>query len=297
MYHKPALFFEVLNALDIKENGVYVDLTFGGGGHSKGILEKLGSNGKLLVFDQDPDAQNNVPDDERIVFIPQNFRFLKSYLRLNGVRQVDGILADLGVSFHQFDTADRGFSFRFDAPLDMRMNQEGDSAIDWINNNEVEDLVSYFKVYGDLRKTFKFSSELKLQVEKGEVTTTFDLKRLVEKFFPVQMHKKVLTQVFQTIRIGVNQEMEALEEMLEQTLDVLKSHGVLAIISYHSIEDRLVKNFFKSGNLKGEVNKDFFGVSNVPFKPVTRKPLIPNNDEVDENPRARSAKLRVVKKV
>ncbi len=296
MYHKPALFFEVLNALDIKENGVYVDLTFGGGGHSKGILEKLGEKGKLLVFDQDPDAEKNLPNDDRIVFIPQNFRFLKSYLRFNGVKKVDGILADLGVSFHQFDTADRGFSFRFDAPLDMRMTQTGESAIDWLKNQDVEELVRCFKIYGDLKKTFKFSTDLKAKVDSGEIKSTFDLKSLIEKCFPVNMHKKVLTQVFQTIRIGVNDEMTALEEMLTQTLEVINEGGRIAIISYHSIEDRMVKNFFKSGNLEGSIEKDFFGKTNVPFKMITRKPLVPSDEEIEENPRARSAKLRVVEK-
>lgn len=296
MYHKPALFFEVLNALEIVEDGIYVDLTFGGGGHSRGILERLGENGRLYVFDQDPDAERNLPEDDRIFFIPQNFRFLKSYLRMHGVRKVNGILADLGVSFHQFDTPERGFSFRFDAPLDMRMNQEGESALEWIKSKEVEEINDVFKKYGDLKKTYRFSEKLKAGVEAGDITTTGHLSDLIDKSFPQNLQKKIKTLVFQSLRMAVNHEMDALEEMLEQTLDVLDKDAILAIISYHSIEDRLVKNFMKAGNLTGKVEKDFFGLENTPFEKVTRKPLLPSEEEVEDNPRARSAKLRVVRK-
>lgn len=296
MYHKPALFFEVLDALEIVEDGIYVDLTFGGGGHSKGILERLGEKGRLYVFDQDPDAEQNLPDDPRIVFIPQNFRFLKSYLRMHGVRKVDGILADLGVSSHQFDTPERGFSFRFDAPLDMRMTQEGESALEWIKSKEPGEINDVFKKYGDLKKTYRFSENLKSKSLSGDVKTTGDVVNLIESSFPGNLHKKIKTLVFQSLRMVVNHEMDALEEMLIQCGEVLNEGGVLAVISYHSIEDRLVKNYMKSGNLTGAVEKDFFGVEHTPFKKVTRKPLLPSAEEIEDNPRARSAKLRVVKK-
>ena len=296
MYHKPALFFEVLDALEIVEDGIYVDLTFGGGGHSKGILERLGEKGRLYVFDQDPDAEQNLPDDPRIVFIPQNFRFLKSYLRMHGVRKVDGILADLGVSFHQFDTPERGFSFRFDAPLDMRMTQEGESALEWIKSKEPGEINDVFKKYGDLKKTYRFSENLKSKSLSGDIKTTGDVVSLIESSFPGNLHKKIKTLVFQSLRMVVNHEMDALEEMLIQCGEVLNEGGVLAVISYHSIEDRLVKNYMKSGNLAGTVEKDFFGVEHTPFTRLTRKPLSPSEEEIEDNPRARSAKLRVVKK-
>jgi len=296
MYHKPALFFEVLDALEIVEDGIYVDLTFGGGGHSKGILERLGEKGRLYVFDQDPDAEQNLPDDPRIVFIPQNFRFLKSYLRMHGIRKVDGILADLGVSFHQFDTPERGFSFRFDAPLDMRMTQEGESALEWIKSKEPGEINDVFKKYGDLKKTYRFSENLKSKSLSGDIKTTGDVVSLIESSFPGNLHKKIKTLVFQSLRMVVNHEMDALEEMLIQCGEVLNEGGVLSVISYHSIEDRLVKNYMKSGNLTGTVEKDFFGVEHTPFARVTRKPLSPSDEEIEDNPRARSAKLRVVKK-
>ena len=296
MYHKPALFFEVLDALEIVEDGIYVDLTFGGGGHSKGILERLGEKGRLYVFYQDPDAEQNLPDDPRIVFIPQNFRFLKSYLRMHGIRKVDGILADLGVSFHQFDTPERGFSFRFDAPLDMRMTQEGESALEWIKSKEPGEINDVFKKYGDLKKTYRFSENLKSKSLSGDVKTTGDVVNLIESSFPGNLHKKIKTLVFKSLRMVVNHEMDALEEMLIQCGEVLNEGGVLAVIYYHSIEDRLVKNYMKSGNLTGTVEKDFFGVEHTTFKKVTRKPLLPSAEEIEDNPRARSAKLRVVKK-
>lgn len=296
MYHEPAMFFEVLEYLDIKENGVYVDLTFGGGGHSKGILEKLGEHGKLIAFDQDPDAKSNLPEDDRLIFVPQNFRYLQKYLRVYGIKQVDGILGDLGVSFHQFDEGNRGFSFRFDSPLDMRMSQKGKSALEWLQEVEVQEMTNAFRNWGDVNRAFQLANKIKEALAEGNLQTTFDLKAIVESMFGSHQSAKILSKVFQAIRIGVNEEVDVLEEMLGQLEEVVKPDGRIVFISYQSIEDRMVKNLIKTGNIAGELNKDFFGNVLKPFEAVTRKPIIPTPEEVERNPRSRSAKLRAAKK-
>lgn len=296
MYHEPAMFFEVLEYLDVKKDGVYVDLTFGGGGHSKGILEQLGENGKLIAFDQDPDAKNNLIEDERIIFIPQNFRYLKKYLRVYGISQVDGILGDLGVSFHQFDEGQRGFSFRFNSPLDMRMSQKGKSASDWLNEVSIEELTKALKDWGDVNKAYHLANRIKEALAQDTLKTTGDLKIIVEGMFGSHQSAKILSKVFQAIRIGVNEEVTVLEEMLGQLEEVVKVDGRIVFISYHSIEDRLVKNLIKTGNVEGNLNKDFFGNVLKSFEAITRKPIVASKEEVERNPRARSAKLRAALK-
>lgn len=294
-YHNPVLLNESVTGLNIKPEGIYVDVTFGGGGHSREILSRLDENGKLFAFDQDEDAQRNCISDDRFTLIPQNFRFIKRYLRFYGVQKVDGILADLGVSSHQFDEAERGFSTRFDAALDMRMNQSvGISAYHVINNYSEEKLSQVLFEYGELRNARALAKKIveKRSVEK--IKKSFELKKVLEEFVPKAKEHKILAQIFQAIRIEVNQEIEALKEFLLQIPELLNEDGRLSIISYHSLEDRLVKRFIRNGLFEGEPEKDFFGNITVPLKKIG-KMIIPSNEEIKKNNRARSAKLRLAK--
>lgn len=287
-----------MEALAIKPDGVYVDVTFGGGGHSKELLRQLGSNGKLYAFDQDPDALRNVIDDERFVLIHQNFRFLKNNLRLHGVREVDGILADLGVSSHQFDSAERGFSTRFEAVLDMRMDQAGElDARQVLNSYSEAELHRIFGMYGELQNARTLAKTIVAARAGQPLHTVEALKSVVKKVVPRGKEHKYYAQLFQALRIEVNGELEALQEFLQQSVSMLKPGGRLVVMSYHSLEDRLVKNFMAKGKFKGEVEKDFFGREIKPLKLVTRKALVASEAEVSHNSRARSAKLRAAEKV
>jgi 16S rRNA (cytosine1402-N4)-methyltransferase len=298
MYHNPVLLNKSIEGLNISEKGIYVDATFGGGGHSRAILSRLGDEGSLVVFDQDSDAEANVPDDPRLIFVNQNFRYLKNFLRLYDKLPVDGILADLGVSSHQFDEAGRGFSIRKDGPLDMRMSKrQTQSAADVVNTYSEDELNNIFRLYGEIKNSRCMA---KLIVEKRNeqaFATTFQLIRAVEKCIPPTRMNKMLAMLFQAIRIEVNQELEALKLFLEQSAEVLSPGGRLVVISYHSLEDRLVKNFIKSGNFEGKVQKDFFGNKLVDFKAVVSKAIVPDEAEIEQNNRARSAKLRIAEKI
>lgn len=297
-YHTPVLLEQAVAELDIKSDGVYADLTFGGGGHSRRILECLGENGRLYSFDQDSDTKANAPDDSRFNYVESNFRFLRSALRLRGVTEVDGILADLGVSSHHFDALPRGFSFRGEAPLDMRMNQRGgETAADVVNNRTEEQLATIFSQYGELETTWKIAACIARARAVKPITTTAELVAAVAPCTPKKDESKFLTKLFQALRIEVNGEMEALKMALEQSLKVLKPGGRLVVISYHSLEDRIVKNFIRSGNTEGEIEKDFFGRSTTPLRVITRKAIVPTAEEVEENPRSRSAKMRVAEKL
>jgi 16S rRNA (cytosine1402-N4)-methyltransferase len=296
-YHIPALLNESIDGLNIRPSGVYVDVTFGGGGHSREILHRLGRDGRLLAFDQDEDAIRNVIDDPRFLFVRSNFRFLKNFLRYHGIEKVDGVLADLGVSSHHFDDAGRGFSFRFSGDLDMRMNRNArKSAADILNEYPLEKLREIFANYGELKSAYKIASSVVAFRQTKKFVTTDDLLTLLEPFAYKDREKKILAQAFQALRIEVNGEMEALTEMLSQALEVLKPGGRLSVISYHSLEDRLVKNFFKTGNFAGEVVKDFYGNWQIPFELVNRKVIVPEMEEQEVNPRSRSAKLRIAEK-
>lgn len=297
-YHTPVLLEQAVAELDIKSDGVYADLTFGGGGHSRRILECLGENGRLYSFDQDSDTKVNAPDDSRFNYVESNFRFLRSALRLRGVTEVDGILADLGVSSHHFDALPRGFSFRGEAPLDMRMNQRGgETAADVVNNRTEEQLATIFSQYGELETTWKIAACIARARAVKPITTTAELVAAVAPCTPKRDESKFLTKLFQALRIEVNGEMEALKMALEQSLKVLKPGGRLVVISYHSLEDRIVKNFIRSGNTEGRIEKDFFGRSTTPLRVITRKTIVPTAEEVEENPRSRSAKMRVAEKL
>ena len=297
-YHIPVLLEESVNLMDIDPNGTYCDLTFGGGGHSRHILSKLGDGGRLFSFDQDRDTLANAPDDERFNYVESNFRFLRGALRLRGVEQVDAILADLGVSSHHFDATERGFSFRGEAPLDMRMNQRGGrTAADIVNRYDADSLARILKEYGELDTTWKIASCIVRAREQAEITTTAQLVEAVKPCTPKRDESKFLTKLFQALRIEVNGEMEALKMALEQSLKVLKPGGRLVVISYHSLEDRLVKNFMRSGNFEGKIKQDFFGRVETPFEVVTRKAVVPSAEEVERNPRSRSAKLRAAIKL
>lgn len=297
-YHVPVMLQECIDALAIKPDGIYVDVTFGGGGHSKEILKHLGPKGRLIAFDQDPDAVKNALDDPRFTLIHQNFRFLKNYLRLEGIRSVDGILADLGVSSHQFDDADRGFSIRFDADLDMRMDQVSDlDARKVLRTYAEEDLHRIFGMYGEIINAKTLAKTIVTARLNQEVNTVAELKEVIKKLVPKGKEHKYHAQVFQALRIEVNKELEALQEFLEQTVGVLKESGRLVVMSYHSLEDRLVKNFMAKGKFKGEVEKDFFGNEIKPFKVISRKAIVANEEELARNNRARSAKLRIAEKV
>ena len=297
-YHTPVLLEEAIELLDIKEDGVYADLTFGGGGHSRRILESLGEKGRLYSFDQDSDTKANAPEDSRFNYVESNVRFLRSALRLRGVIEVDGILADLGVSSHHFDALPRGFSFRGEAPLDMRMNQRGgETAADVVNNRTEEQLATILSQYGELDTTWKIAACIARARAIKPITTTAELVAAVAPCTPKKDESKFLTKLFQALRIEVNGEMEALKMALEQSLKVLKPGGRLVVISYHSLEDRIVKNFIRSGNTDGKIEKDFFGRSTTPWSIVTRKAVVPSDKEIAENPRSRSAKMRAAEKL
>ena len=294
VYHIPVLLETCIEQLAIRPEGVYVDLTFGGGGHSRRILQELGEEGRLYSFDQDRDTLANCPDDARFHYVASNFRFLRGALRWRGVNEVDGILADLGVSSHHFDATERGFSFRGEAPLDMRMNQRGRlTAADLVNDCSTEELTRIFGDWGELETPWKIASCLDRARKVQRIETTAQLVEAVRPCTPKKEEAKFLTKLFQALRIEVNGEMEALKMALEQSLKVLKPGGRLVVMSYHSLEDRLVKNFMRSGNFRGEVEKDFFGRSQAPFEVVTRKAIVPSAEELERNPRSRSAKLRV----
>lgn len=296
-YHNPVMLHECIEALNIKPEGIYVDVTFGGGGHSREILKNLGPKGRLIAFDQDADAQKNLPNDDRLTFIDQNFRYLKNNCRLHGATVVDGILADLGVSSHQFDQAERGFSIRFDADLDMRMDQSGLlTAKEVVNTYSEEQLHRIFGIYGEIKNAKSLAHTIVTQRLNKAINTVADLKSAIAKLIPKGKENKYLAQVFQALRIEVNQELEALKEFLEQTIDVLKPEGRLVIMSYHSLEDRLVKNFIAKGKFHGEVDVDFFGNQIKPLESLTRKAIVASDEEVAQNNRARSAKLRVAVK-
>jgi 16S rRNA (cytosine1402-N4)-methyltransferase len=296
-YHNPVLLHASVDGLNIKPNGVYVDVTFGGGGHSKEILRRLGPEGKLFAFDQDEDALANALKDERFVLINENFRFIKRFLRFYGIKGVDGILADLGVSSHQFDVAERGFSTRFDAELDMRMSQKNElNAYKVVNEYDDANLRRVFLDYGELKNAPALSRTIIEARAQRPIKTTDELKEVLMKYLPERVRNKILAQIYQAIRIEVNQEMDVLKEFLEQSLEILKPAGRLSVISYHSLEDRLVKRFMKNGMFEGEPERDFFGNYSVPFKAIG-KLIIPDDEEIKINNRARSAKLRIAEKI
>jgi 16S rRNA (cytosine1402-N4)-methyltransferase len=295
-YHIPVMMNQCIEGLTIRPDGVYVDATFGGGGHSREIV-KLLTTGKLYAFDQDEDAERNVFQDDRFVFIRANFRYLKNFLKYHSVDQVDGILADLGVSSHDFDEAERGFSFRFDAPLDMRMNREASfSSADIINQYDQRQLMTIFKNYGEIKNAAKLASTIISARNNKTIDTTGALLEIISPLVPKAIEKKYLAQVFQALRMEVNDETGALRDFLKAAYDVLRPGGRMVFMTYHSIEDRLVKNFLKSGNFEGEVEQDFFGNFITPFQLINRKVIVPDEDEINKNPRSRSARLRVVEK-
>jgi len=295
-YHNPVLLYPSVDGLHIKPDGIYVDVTFGGGGHSAAILSRLGSKGKLFAFDQDEDALANALPDERFVLINENFRFIKRFLRFYGIKNVDGILADLGVSSHQFDVPERGFSTRFDAELDMRMSQKNElNGYRVVNEYDDANLRRVFFDYGELKIAPALARTIIEAREQKPIKTTDELKTVLAKYLPEKVRNKILAQIYQAIRIEVNQEMDVLKEFLEQALEILNPNGRLSVISYHSLEDRLVKRFMKNGLFEGEPERDFFGNFSVPFAAVG-KLIIPDNDEIKNNNRARSAKLRIAEK-
>ena len=296
-YHVPVLLRESIDGLDIKPDGVYVDVTFGGGGHSREILQRLGKKGHLYSFDQDEDAEGNIPNDDRFTFVRSNFRYLRNWMRYYGVEHIDGLLADLGVSSHHFDDETRGFSFRFDAPLDMRMNKRaGMTAADILNNYNEEQLADVFYIYGELKNARKIASVIVKARNEKTIETTGDLLKITEDLLPKTREKKEAAKLFQALRIEVNHEMDALKEMLNGACDVLRDGGKLSVITYHSLEDRIVKNFMKAGNVEGKVKQDFFGRIEAPFKQVGGKVITPSEEEQQHNPRSRSAKLRIAEK-
>lgn len=298
VYHIPALLNECIDGLNIKPNGVYVDVTFGGGGHSRAIMENLDKNGHLYGFDQDQDAIANAIDDKRFTFVYSNFAYISNFLRYHKVKQVDGILADLGVSFHHFDESDRGFSFRFDGTLDMRMNRKSENdARKVIATYDEERLADILYLYGELKSSRKIASAIVKARAKNPINTTGDLLEVIKPFIKPAQEKKELAQVFQALRIEVNNEIDVLKSLLQQSIKVLKPGGRLVILTYHSLEDRLVKNFLKSGNIEGKVEKDFFGKVNSPFRLINNKVIVASDEEVEHNPRARSAKLRIAEKI
>ncbi len=292
-YHNPVLLQESVQALAIKKDGIYVDVTFGGGGHSKEILNQLGKNGKLFAFDQDADALQNTIDDSRFILIAENFRFISRYLRFHGIKNVDGILADLGVSSHQFNESARGFSTRFDGDLDMRMNQKAKiSAKEIINKYTEQKLAEILFLHGELRNSKNIAKTIVEERQKEKIETSFQLKKVLKKYLPKAVEHKILAQIYQSFRIEVNEELEALKEFLNQTPNLLNDKGRLSVISYHSLEDRLVKRFMISGIFSGEPEKDIYGNSNIPLKKVGQL-IVPSKEEIRQNNRARSAKLRI----
>ncbi len=298
VYHVPALLSECIEGLSINPSGVYVDVTFGGGGHSRAIMEQLGEKGRLFSLDQDEDAQRNRLDDARFTFVHSNFRFLKNFMRYHEVEQVDGILADLGVSFHHFDDSERGFSFRFEGPLDMRMNQRsGQTAADVLATYSEERLADLFYLYGELKSARRIAAAIVAARQQSTLSTTEQLLTVVRPFINRKQEKKELAQLFQALRIEVNREMDSLRRLLEQSVELLPKGGRLVILTYHSLEDRMVKNFIKTGNVEGHAEQDFFGRINAPFRAVNNKVIVPDEAEVERNPRARSAKLRIAERI
>lgn len=315
-YHVPVLLKESVNGLHIKPNGIYVDVTFGGGGHSREILSRLGADGHLFSFDQDADAENNIfedsgdakdcsneqkgkrfVDDSRFTFIRSNFKFLKNWMQYYGIEQIDGLLGDLGVSSHHFDDESRGFSFRFDAPLDMRMNKRaGKTAADIVNEYDEEQLANLFYIYGEFKNSRRIASALTNARRQKPIATTSDFISAVEPLFKREREKKDMAKLFQALRIEVNHEMTALKEMLMAATDVMKPGGRLSIITYHSLEDRIVKNIMKTGNIEGKVEQDFFGHIDSPYKLINNKVIVPSEEEQSQNPRSRSAKLRIAER-
>lgn len=297
VYHVPVLLKETVDGLHINPDGIYVDVTFGGGGHSREILSRLSFKGHLYSFDQDEDAEQNIIKDKRFTFIRSNFRYIKNWMRYYGVEQVDGILADLGVSSHHFDAQERGFSFRFDAPLDMRMNQKAErTAADLLNEYSEEQLADVLYLYGELRNARKIAAAIVKSRSENRIETTGDLINIIKVFFERDREKKEMAKVFQALRIEVNQEMQALREMLTAAAKLLKKGGRLSVLTYHSLEDRMVKNLIKTGNVEGRVEKDFFGNTNAPLKMVNNKVITASEEEQASNPRSRSAKLRIAEK-
>lgn len=293
-YHKPVLLTESIDGLDIKPGGIYVDATFGGGGHSREILRRMDSTAHLYSFDQDADAERNIVDDDRFTFVRSNFRYLKNWMQYYGIQHIDGILADLGVSSHHFDDETRGFSFRFDAPIDMRMNKRaGRTAADILNEYTEEQLADILYIYGELKTARRIAAAIVKSRATRPIRTTSDLMVIVDPLVPKERQKKDLAKVFQSLRIEVNHEMEALKEMLTSAVDLLGPGGRLSVITYHSLEDRMVKNVMKSGNAEGKIEKDFFGRTSSTMKPLQGKPTTPSAEEQLANPRSRSAKLRV----
>ena len=299
-YHVPVLLKESVDGLNIGEGGCYVDVTFGGGGHSREILSRLDGQGHLYGFDQDADAERNAEglDEGMFTFVRSNFRFLKNFLKYHGVEQIDGLLADLGVSSHHFDDSERGFSFRFEGKLDMRMNQRaGQTAADVVNTYDEKQLADVFYLYGELKQSRKLASAIVKARQGKPIETIGDFLEVVKPFFRNEREKKELAKVFQALRIEVNHEMDALREMLKGATEMLRPGGRLVVITYHSLEDRMVKNLMKTGNVEGKEDKDFFGRVNAPFKLVNRQVIVPTEEEMAKNPRSRSAKLRVAEKI
>ena len=297
-YHVPVLLRESVGGLDIKPDGVYVDVTFGGGGHSREILSRLGAKGRLFSFDQDEDAEQNIVNDERFTFVRSNFRYLKNWMRYYGIGEIDGLLADLGVSSHHFDDETRGFSFRFDASLDMRMNKRaGMTAADVLNNDSEEQLSDIFYIYGELKNARRIAAAIIQARTARRIETTNDLMEATEKCFQREREKKETAKLFQALRIEVNHEMDALKEMLNDARDLIRTGGRLSVITYHSLEDRLVKNMMKAGNVEGKVVQDFFGRIESPFRQIGGKVIVASEEEQQSNPRSRSAKLRIAERV
>ena len=296
-YHIPVLLEESIDGLNLKKGGIYVDVTFGGGGHSKEILRRMDKSCRLYSFDQDEDAERNIVRDDRFTFIRSNFRYLKNFLRYYGVNEVDGILADLGVSSHHFDDSERGFSFRFDGKLDMRINKRaGTTAADIVNSYDEEKLADIFYLYGELKNSRKLASVIVKRRSVKPFDTIGDFLETVKPLYGKEREKKEMAKVFQALRIEVNQEMEALKEMLYSATEMLKPGGRLSVITYHSLEDRMVKNIMKTGNVEGKMEQDFFGNINTPYKTINNKVIVPDNNEIETNPRSRSAKLRIAEK-
>ncbi|MDR0895129.1 MAG: 16S rRNA (cytosine(1402)-N(4))-methyltransferase RsmH [Prevotellaceae bacterium] len=296
-YHIPVLLTKAVNGMNISPNGIYVDATFGGGGHSREILSHLDGNGRLLGFDQDEDAEQNIVNDPRFIFVRSNFRYLRNFLRYYHIEQVDGILADLGVSSHHFDDSERGFSFRFDGALDMRMNKRaGATAADVVNNYNEEQLADLFYLYGELKQARKLANDLVKARHRQPITTIAELLEVVKPLFGREREKKELAKVFQALRIEVNHEMNALREMLLAATNALRPGGRLVVITYHSLEDRMVKNLIKTGNVEGNAEKDFYGNLTTPYRAVNNRVIVPDETEIIRNPRSRSAKLRIAEK-
>lgn len=297
VYHIPVLLNESIEGMNLHADGIYADMTFGGGGHSKEILRRMGEDCHLYSFDQDEDAEKNIIDDKRFTFVRSNFRYLRNFMRYYGVEQLDGILADLGVSSHHFDDSERGFSFRFDGKLDMRMNKRaGMTAADIVNTYNEEKLADVFYLYGELKNSRKLAATIAKARQQKQITTIGEFLDIIKPLFGREREKKELAKVFQALRIEVNHEMEALKEMLYEATDLLKPGGRLVVITYHSLEDRMVKNLIKAGNIEGKVEQDFYGNVQSPFRAVNNKVIVPTDEEINQNPRSRSAKLRIAEK-